>query len=77
LYGDDEGVRGQICQLPLSQQTGQFRLELAPEQLIRLQSSAAASAQSINLIVTGDNDPNVDCQHGPLKMKVDVKYYLK
>jgi hypothetical protein len=75
--GEDEGVPGQICQWPLSEQSGQFKLELAPEQLIRLQSVAPVTSQSISLVVTGDNDPSVDCYHGPLSMKVDVSYYLK
>lgn len=65
------------CQWPITEQKGTIQLQFHPEILIRIAASRATNNQELEMVITGDNNPDVDCYHDRLDLKVKVKYYIK
>lgn len=74
-FGESEGLAS--CSWPITEQSGNIVLEFDQELMIQLGLLAPANSQIFKFVITGDNDPTIDCYHEKLELKVDVKYYLK
>lgn len=65
------------CSWPKTQTTGSINLAWDSRLLIAIsQMSADKSQQKFKFVVTGDNDPNIDCYHAKLILNSKVSYYL-
>lgn len=71
--GQEQGLAE--CSWPLTEQNGNIDFEFHPEILIRL--GLKASEPKFGFIVSGDNDPNIDCYHERLEFTLDFEYYIK
>lgn len=72
--GAEEGL-GQ-CSWPVTQQQGNINFSFAPSLLISMSAGRSSDNQNFSFIITGDNDPLVDCYHEKLEFAMTVKYYL-
>lgn len=66
------------CNLPGTQQNGTLALELEPATNLKLMAHAFKSGRyDFQMVMTGDNDPSIDCAHNGIAVSVGVKYYVK
>lgn len=65
-----------LCHWPITEQTGTIKLQFHPEILIRIAASRAINNQEIEMVITGDNNPDVDCYHDRLDLNLKIKYYI-
>ncbi|MEK6774146.1 MAG: hypothetical protein AABY64_09400 [Bdellovibrionota bacterium] len=64
------------CSWPVTESAGKILLSWSPEVFIRL-TAAVAQNQTFKFVITGDNDPSLDCYHQKLEFDTTVKYILK
>lgn len=64
------------CTWPVSERSGKIQFEFHPELLIHLGLKAPAGQQSFGFVITGDDDPSLDCFHEKLEFAVTVRYYM-
>jgi hypothetical protein len=63
------------CQWPLSATMGQIKMDFSPATLQRVTArNLSRSQHSFTMITTGDNNPEVDCQHEPVTFDVTYRY---
>ncbi len=72
--GKDQGLG--TCSWPVSEQQGTIRFSFESELLARIGLEAFGKTQVISFVVTGDDDPSLDCYHEALKLSVQASYYL-
>jgi hypothetical protein len=66
------------CSMPGTQQNGTLALELEPTTNLKLVAHAFKSGRyDFQMVMTGDNDPSIDCAHNGIAVNVGVKYYVK
>ncbi|MBY0385739.1 hypothetical protein K2X05_11335 [bacterium] len=65
------------CRWPITEQNGQIQFDFDQQLLIALGLMATPDKQSFGFIITGDNDPNIDCYHERLEFDMNVQYYIK
>lgn len=65
------------CQWPESERSGNFLLDYNNELLINIGARAVANEHALRFVITGDNDPEIDCYHERFDFKVVAKYYIK
>ncbi len=66
------------CELPETEQTGTFALELDTATNLKLMALAINQKKfEFTLLTTGDNDPSKDCRHTGIPLDVTVTYYTK
>lgn len=65
------------CQLPPTQVRGNLELSLDPRTNEKLAQIVAQDGSKLvfDLIVTGDNNVEIDCQHDGLSIQIKYKYY--
>jgi hypothetical protein len=73
--GNDEGLAS--CSWPITEQQGNISFQFDKEILMQLGLQSLPNFQAFKFVITGDNDPNVDCYHEKLEFQMTVKYYLK
>lgn len=74
-YGNAPGAAG--CELPPTEQVGRVQLSLGTSEIALLSLSAVQKKSlTYELLVTGDNDPEIDCRHDGLTLKARVDYVL-
>ncbi len=66
-----------MCQWPETEKQGDIQFDFNRDLLIALGSYAASTEQTFGFIITGDNDPDLDCYHERLEFSMSVKYYIK
>lgn len=64
------------CQWPITEQLGKIQFTWDPEILIRMSAKNSAQNQSFRFVITGDDNPAVDCYHERLSFDTKVYYYL-
>lgn len=64
------------CQWPVTEQFGKIKFAWDPEILIRMSAKNSAQNQSFRFVITGDDNPAVDCYHERLSFDTKVYYYL-
>lgn len=74
FYCLGESVPGTICQWPVTETEGVIKMEYPPVVLMQIANQKRSNRHDFSLVVTGDNDPDKDCQHTPINFKVDVLY---
>lgn len=63
------------CGLPATQRDGEFFINLSDETAGRLGIRAALNDNyNLSLVLTGDNDPDIDCQHDGFTATVNVGF---
>jgi hypothetical protein len=72
--GGDAGISS--CKFPVTEQAGEISLRFAPEILTRIGLEAFDAPQSLSFVITGDDDPKLDCYHQRLDMDVRMTYYI-
>lgn len=72
--GNDEDLSS--CQWPITEEYGKIKLEFDSELLIRLGSKSVDSKQALSFVVTGDNNPDLDCYHQELDLDLEIKYFI-
>jgi len=72
--GADQGLSS--CSWPVSEQQGQIKFSFAQSLLVSMSAGRKASDQSFTFVITGDNDPSLDCYHEKLDFSMSVKYYI-
>ena len=66
-----------LCNLPRTQTEGSLKLKLSPDVNKNLMIIGAKyNNYQLNLIITGDDNMPVDCQHKELKLNVDYTYII-
>jgi hypothetical protein len=66
------------CDLTSTQQSGSIVLEMNTETNLKLMTHALkAGRYDLEIVTTGDNDPNIDCAHTGVPLDVSIKYYVK
>ena len=63
------------CIMPGTQSNGQVSVSFDAATNQMLANSSENGINTFTLIVTGDNDPSVDCQHNGLTMSIFYQYY--
>jgi hypothetical protein len=69
--GQSQGLGS--CTVPITETTGDFDLSF-DKSLIQRIGMRGGSQHSFKLVVTGDNNPNVDCRHEALSFSIDASY---
>jgi hypothetical protein len=63
------------CKWPLSATMGQIKMDFSPATLQRVTArNLSRNQHSFTLVTTGDNNPEVDCQHDPMTFEVEFSY---
>lgn len=66
------------CELPKTETTGLFSFKMSEDANKRLFSSLAGQQISLNMIITGDDNPPTDCgQMTDLELNLNYKYFEK
>lgn len=65
------------CRWPVTEQNGNIQFDFDQQLLIALGLVAPSNNQQFGFIITGDNDPSLDCYHERLEFDMTVEYYLK
>ncbi len=65
------------CQWPVTEQNGNIQFDFDQQLLIALGLFYASNQQQFGFIITGDNDPSLDCYHERLEFDMNVQYYIK
>lgn len=65
------------CQWPITEQNGNIQFDFDQQLLIALGLFSASNQQQFGFVITGDNDPSVDCYHERLEFDMNVQYYIK
>jgi hypothetical protein len=66
------------CAVPGTQKQGAITLRLDESTNLKLMSLALSEQRyDFELVTTGDNDPNIDCGHTGVPLKVEVTYYTR
>jgi hypothetical protein len=65
-----------ICSWPVTENQGDFKLNIKPELVIAL-ANGGQGTQEFNLAVTGDNDKDIDCRHTGMEFNVKIEYFIK
>jgi hypothetical protein len=65
------------CQWPITEQNGQIHFDFDQQLLIALGLLSSTDRQEFSFIITGDNDPSLDCYHERLDFEMNVDYYLE
>jgi hypothetical protein len=65
------------CRWPITEQNGQIQFDFDQQLLIALGLTTSSDQQRFGFIITGDNDPNIDCYHERLEFDMNVQYYIK
>jgi hypothetical protein len=73
--GSDQNLAN--CSWPVTEQTGNIVFSFDEKILIALGLTAKSDNQTFSFVITGDNDPNLDCYHEELSFDMTVKYYVK
>jgi hypothetical protein len=66
-----------VCQMPGTQQNGEVGLAFDEETSDLLVQTGQGVDHKFTAIVTGDNDPAIDCHHNGLTISVDYTYLAK
>ncbi len=72
--GGDENLS--TCKWPVTEEFGKIKLQFDSELLIRLGAKAVGSPQTLSFVVTGDNNPKIDCYHQELDLNLEIKYFI-
>jgi hypothetical protein len=65
------------CELPLTQQTGSVKLSLPTQAVAEISLKANREKKlTYGLLVTGDNDPSIDCKHSGMVIQGEVEYVV-
>ena len=65
------------CTFPKTQQSGVFNIEIPEEEFTQVSADVANAGElDISLIVTGDDNFKIDCQHSGIEMQWDIKYVV-
>lgn len=72
--GASEGLAE--CSWPVSEKSGSIKFSFAQPLLISMSASRSAQNQEFSFVITGDNDPDLDCYHQKLEFSMAVKYYI-
>jgi hypothetical protein len=68
---------GSTCELPDTEQDGSIELELdAPTQLLLLERAAQQGSYSVTVAATGDDNPEMDCDHSSFDLEVTYEYVV-
>jgi hypothetical protein len=63
------------CEWPNTERVGQIRMRFDPDILQRVTAlNSGRTRHQFKFITTGDNDPEIDCQHSPVSFQVKVRY---
>lgn len=63
------------CSIPITEQQGQVRLDLATEAMAELSAKAYAERKvEFALWVTGDNEKAIDCKHSGITIQAELEY---
>jgi len=74
FYCLGENLPGTICEWPITETTGTIKMEYPQVVLMQIANQKKSTSHDFSFIVTGDNNPETDCQHTPIKFKVEVSY---
>ena len=66
-----------VCQMPGTQQNGQVSLAFDEQTSDLLVQTGQGLSHKFTAIVTGDDNPDVDCHHNGLTIAVEYTYLLK
>ena len=72
--GSAEGLS--TCKWPVSEQSGEIKFSFAQSLLISLSAGIKSDQQKFAFIITGDDDPTLDCYHEKLEFAMNVKYFI-
>jgi hypothetical protein len=73
--GQNQGAAS--CRWPVTEQTGQIQFDFDEQLLIALGLRAPSDQQTFGFIITGDDNPEIDCYHERLEFDMNVEYYIK
>ena len=65
------------CAMPGTQQDGVVALAFDEATNSALADSVSGGQVDFTMVVTGDNDPSVDCYHSGIQLELDVQYVLE
>lgn len=65
------------CAWPVTEQSGKFSFKLDPKVLIHIGLLPGDNTQTLSLVITGDNDSSVDCNHDALEFQAKFSYYIR
>ncbi len=72
--GAAEGLSS--CKWPVSEQAGEIKFSFSQSLLISLSAGIKSDQQKFSFIITGDDDPSLDCYHEKLEFAMNVKYFI-
>lgn len=65
------------CRFPKTQTWGEFNIDIAAEAFAEVSADIVNDgAVEFSLVVTGDDDPAIDCQHSGIELNWDVEYVI-
>jgi hypothetical protein len=66
------------CRFPQTEQTGVFNIDIPDEAFADISATIVNQDKAeFSLIVTGDNDNQIDCQHTGIELNWNIEYVLK
>ena len=72
--GVSEGLSS--CQWPISEQQGDIKFSFSQSLLISMTAGVKSDQQKFSFVITGDDDPTLDCYHEKLEFNMIVKYFV-
>ncbi len=74
-FGEQEGYAQ--CQWPETEQTGDFFIEYDRDLLVHMGAKSKNHQHAIQFVVTGDDNPAIDCYHEEFSFVLRATYYLR
>ncbi len=73
-FSDEENSS---CQFPRTQRWGEFNIDIPAEAFAEVSAEIVNEGEaSFSLIIGGDDDPAIDCQHSGIELNWDVEYVI-
>ncbi|MFL0802836.1 MAG: hypothetical protein K6L81_03900 [Agarilytica sp.] len=70
-------VENPSCSFPRTQQWGSFNIDIPVEAFASVSADIVNEGEAnFSLIISGDDDPQIDCQHSGIELNWDVEYVV-
>ncbi|MFL0799330.1 MAG: hypothetical protein K6L80_02685 [Agarilytica sp.] len=74
IFADDDNLS---CQFPRTQQWGTFNIDIPAEAFAVVSADIVNEGEAnFSLVISGDDDPQIDCQHSGIELNWDVEYVV-
>jgi len=76
FYCLGKDIAGTTCEWPITEKPGIIKLEYPQVVLMQIANQNQSSTHNFSFAITGDNNPDSDCQHTPIDFSVEVSYVI-